>query len=147
MKIFVDADACPVAIRDILIRAAQRTETPIIFIANQYIKLPTSKLIRMKCVESGFDVADNEIIKQITSQDLAITSDIPLAAEVVAKGALALSPRGELFTSDNVKTRLSMRNFLETLRNSGVQTGGPSPLSQSDKQLFTKYLNKWLLKK
>lgn len=144
MKIWIDADACPVAIRETIIRAAQRTETFATFVANQYINLPRSKFVSMMQVAQGFDVADNEIVKRISSNDLVITQDIPLASEVIEKGATALSPRGELFTADNIKPRLSMRDFMETLRSSGIQTGGPAPLSQSDKQAFANRLDQWL---
>lgn len=144
MTIFVDADACPVAIREIIFRAANRTETQVTLVANQHIKTPPSKFIKMLQVPPGFDVADNEIVKQVQPSDLVITQDIPLASEVIDKGALALSPRGEPFTTDNIKERLNIRDFMDTMRSSGVQTGGPEPLGQADKQKFANHLDKWL---
>ena len=144
MKIWVDADACPVAIKEILFRAANRTQTQVTLVANQYIKTPPSKFITSVQVAKGFDVADNEIVQRCTSGDLVITSDIPLADEVISKNCLALSPRGELFTKENIKSRLNVRDFMETLRSSGIQTGGPSALSSSEKQAFGNQLDKWL---
>ncbi|WOG27653.1 YaiI/YqxD family protein [Endozoicomonas sp. 8E] len=144
MKIWVDADACPVVIKDILFRAADRTETPLTLVANQPLRVPGSRFIKSLQVASGFDVADNEIVKRAESGDLVITSDIPLAAEVIEKGAGALSPRGELFTEDNIRARLNMRDFMDTLRASGIESGGPPALSQSDRQQFANQLDKWL---
>ncbi len=145
MKIWVDADACPVAIKEMLFRAAERKQVSVTLVANQYLATPRSKFIDFLQVPKGFDVADNEIVKRVEPGDLIITNDIPLAAEGIDKGALALSPRGELFTADNVKPRLTMRDFMDTLRGSGIQTGGPPPLSQNDKQTFANHLDKWLL--
>jgi uncharacterized protein YaiI (UPF0178 family) len=145
MKIWVDADACPGPIKDILFRAANRTETQVILVANQSLPTPASKFVSMLQVHKGFDVADNEIVSRIEPGDLAITNDIPLAAEVIEKGALALSPRGELFDAGNIKGRLNMRDFLDTMRSSGIQTGGPPALSANDKQKFANHLDKWLL--
>jgi len=147
MKIWVDADACPGAIKEILFRAAQRKEIPVTLVANQSLPIPQSKFITMIQVQQGFDVADNEIVSRIEAGDLTITNDIPLAAEVIEKGALALSPRGELFDAGNIKARLNMRDFMETMRNSGVQTGGPPALNAQDKQRFANHLDKWLLEK
>jgi len=147
MKIWVDADACPGPIKEILFRAAQRTEIPVTLVANQSLPIPQSPYITMLQVQKGFDVADNEIVSRIESGDLTITNDIPLAAEVIEKGALALSPRGELFDAGNIKARLNMRDFMETMRSSGVQTGGPPALSAQDKQRFANHLDKWLLDK
>ncbi|WP_422136559.1 MULTISPECIES: YaiI/YqxD family protein [unclassified Endozoicomonas] len=146
MKIWVDADACPVVIKEILFRAADRTETPLTLVANQPLRVPGSRFIKSLQVASGFDVADNEIVKRAESGDLVITSDIPLAAEVIEKGAAALSPRGELFTEDNIRARLNMRDFMDTLRASGIESGGPPALSQSDRQQFANQLDKWLAK-
>ena len=146
MKIWVDADACPNVIKDILFKAAERTKTPTTFVANQFIKVPPSQVISSMQVSQGFDVADNEIVKLTSENDLVITSDIPLAAEVIEKGAKALSPRGELFTQDNVKSRLNMRDFLDTMRSSGVNTGGPPPLNQNDRQAFANHLDRILAK-
>lgn len=147
MKIWVDADACPVAIKEILFRAAQRTETPLVLVANQSLRIPKSPHISMLQVTAGFDVADNEIVKRLVSGDLVITSDIPLAAEAIEKGGKALSPRGELFSTDNIRARLNIRDFLDTMRSSGVHTGGPPALSQTDKKAFADQLDKILAKK
>ncbi len=144
MKIWVDADACPVVIKDILYRAAERTGVQLTLVANQSIRVPPSQYINMLQVTSGFDVADNEIVKRVCPGDLVITSDIPLAAEVIEKGARALSSRGELYTVDNIKARLNMRDFLDTMRASGMDTGGPAALSQSDRQAFANHLDKLL---
>ena len=129
MKIWVDADACPVVIKDILYRAADRTGVTLTLVANQRITIPRSRYIKFVQVASGFDVADNEIVKRLGAGDLVITSDIPLAAEVIEKGGLALSPRGELYTANNIKSRLNMRDFMDTLRASGIDIGGPPVLS------------------
>lgn len=145
MTIWVDADACPVAIKEILFRAATRTSTQLILVANQSIPVPQSNVISMLQVPGGFDVADNEIVDRVQDGDLVITADIPLAAAVIDKGALALNPRGEMYTAGTIKARLNMRDFMETMRNSGVQTGGPPPLSQRDKQAFANQLDKWLV--
>jgi Uncharacterized protein conserved in bacteria len=146
MKILVDADACPVVVKDILVRAAERTATQVIFVANQFIKTPPSQYISSLQVQSGFDVADEQIVNMTDTDDLIITSDIPLAAEIIDKGALALSPRGELFTVDNVKSRLNIRDFLETMRSSGIQSGGQAPFGQLEKQKFANQLDRWLAK-
>ncbi len=147
MEIWVDADACPLVIKEILYRAAERTKTPTTFVANHFLQVAKSKYIKFMQVSSGFDVADNEIVKRITSDDLVITADIPLAAEVIEKGALALNPRGELYTDSNIRARLNMRDFMDTLRSSGIQTGGVSAISQSDRQDFANNLDKLLAKK
>jgi len=144
MKIWVDADACPVVIKDILFRAAERTGVQLTLVANQSIRVPASSHIHMLQVASGFDVADNEIVKRVDANDLVITSDIPLAAEVIAKGGFALSPRGELYTTENIKARLTMRDFMDTLRSSGVDTGGPPALSQNDRKAFAGHLDRFL---
>jgi len=146
MQIWVDADACPVVIKDILFRAAERTEIQTTFVANHYLKLTKSKYIDFLQVGAGFDIADDEIVKRINSNDLVITADIPLAAEVVEKGALALNPRGELYTESNIKQRLNMRDFMDTLRSSGIHTGGAAPISQADRQAFANNLDKILAK-
>lgn len=147
MNIWVDADACPKAIRAILFRAAERERVLLTLVANQLLAKPPSPYIKSLHVSGGIDVADNEIVKRVTAGDLVITSDIPLAADVIEKGALVLSPRGELYTKDNIKARLTMRDFLDTLRGSGINTGGPSPISQSDRQNFANQLNNFFLKK
>jgi uncharacterized protein YaiI (UPF0178 family) len=144
MEIWVDADACPVVIKEILFRAAQRVQTNLTLVANQPVRVPPSKWIRFVQVASGFDVADNEIVRRAQSGDLVITSDIPLAAEVIAKGAHALSPRGERYTKDNIGSRLNMRDFMDTMRSSGIHSGGPAPLSQTDRAQFANQLDKLL---
>jgi uncharacterized protein YaiI (UPF0178 family) len=144
MQIWVDADACPVVIKDILFRAAQRTQIIVTLVANQYLKVPQSDFIKTIRVPAGFDVADNEIVKRVTEGDLVITSDIPLAAEVIEKHAHALNPRGELYSASSIKSILNMRDFMDTLRSSGIQTGGPPPLNQSDRQAFANHLDTFL---
>ncbi len=145
MKIWVDADACPVVIKEILFRAAERTKTEITLVANHAMRIPASRYVQFLQVPFGFDVADNEIVKRLKPNDLIITSDIPLAAEVIEKGGQALSPRGELYSPETIKTRLSMRDFMETLRETGVNTGGPAALNQKDRQAFANHLDKLLL--
>lgn len=145
-RIWVDADACPRAIKEILYRAAERVGVPLILVANQPLHVPRSELIRSVRVASGFDVADNYIVKQAEAGDLVITADIPLAAEAVAKGCLAINPRGELYTEDNVRQRLNMRDFMDTLRGCGVDTGGPASLTKADRQAFANQLDRLLAK-
>lgn len=144
MKIWVDADACPVVIKDILFRAADRVQIEVTLVANHYLKTPPSKFINFVQVASGFDVADDEIVKRTTPDDLVITADIPLAAEVIEKGSTALNPRGELYTAQNIKQKLNMRDFMDTLRSSGIQTTGVPAISQNDRQAFANNLDKWL---
>lgn len=144
MKIWVDADACPVVIKEILFRAAERTGVELTLVANHYLKVPAAANIRMLQVGAGFDVADNEIVKRCQAGELVITADIPLAAEVLEKGADALNPRGERYSPDTIKAKLSMRDFMDTLRSSGVDTGGPPPLSQGDRKAFAGVLDQWL---
>jgi len=144
MTIWVDADACPRVIRDILFRAAERTRTPMTLVANQSIDVPRSGFIRMLQVAPGFDVADNEIARRAQAGDLVITADIPLAAEVMGNKAEALSPRGEAFSQDTIRQRLNMRDFLDTMRASGINSGGPPPLSASDRQSFANALDRYL---
>ena len=141
MKIWVDADACPVVIKDILFRAAERTGVLTTLVANQPVRIPSSRHIKMLQVSSGFDVADNEIVKRSNSGDLVITSDIPLAAEVIEKGGVALSPRGELYSTENIKERLNIRDFMDTMRSSGIATGGPPALSHNDRKAFADHLD------
>jgi len=143
-QIWIDADACPVVIKEILFKAANRTETQITLVANHALHLPPSRYLSFIQVSAGFDVADNEIVKRINVGDLVITADIPLADEVITKGGLALSPRGELFNAGNIKSKLSMRDFMDVIRSSGVQTGGPAPLNQADRQAFANHLDRWL---
>lgn len=144
MQIWVDADACPNVIKEVLFRAAERTGMMVTLVANQIIRTPPSKFIRTLRVEAGFDVADNEIVKRTEPGDLVITADIPLAAEVIEKGGVALNPRGERYTTETIKERLNMRDFMDTMRASGVQTGGPPVLNQRDRQQFANELDKWL---
>ncbi|WP_299998394.1 YaiI/YqxD family protein [uncultured Cedecea sp.] len=145
MQIWVDADACPNVIKDILFRAAERAQINVTLVANQLIRTPPSRFIRSLQVASGFDVADNEIVRRCEKNDLVVTSDIPLAADVLNKEAIALNPRGERYTPATIRERLTMRDFMDTLRASGVQTGGPDSLSQRDRQQFANELEKWLL--
>lgn len=146
MKIWIDADACPVVIKDILFRAAERTQVRVTLVANQRMNIPASRFINAIQVPQGFDVADNEIVKRLEVGDLVITSDIPLAADVIEKGGLALSPRGEMYTKNNIKSRLNMRDFMESLRSSGVDTGGPATLNQGDRKSFANHLDSFLTK-
>lgn len=146
MKVWVDADACPVAAKDILYRAAERTKIQITFVANQYMRVPPSKYLSTIQVASGFDVADDEIVTRTEPNDLIITSDIPLASEVIDKGATALNPRGELYTTQNIKQRLNMRDFMDTMRASGADTGGQAKYGDKDKQQFANALDKYLTK-
>lgn len=141
MKIWVDADACPVVIKEILFKAADRTQITMTFVANHSIRVPPSRYINFMQVTAGFDIADDEIVKRVNQDDLVITSDIPLASEVIDKSAQALSPRGELYTRENIKSRLNIRDFMDTMRASGVNTGGPAALSQSDRQTFANHLD------
>ena len=145
MRIWVDADACPGVARDILFRAADRTGVPLTMVANQPLRVPASDNINTLQVPRGFDVADDEIVRRLDAGDLVITSDIPLAAEVIKKGGHALSPRGELLTAENIGAKLNMRDFMDTMRSSGVETGGgPSAYSQRDKQEFANNLDRLL---
>lgn len=144
MFIWVDADACPNVIKEVLCRAADRTATTITFVANQFLRVPPSPYLRTLQVPAGFDVADNEIVRRCQPGDLVITADIPLAAEVIEKGAAALNPRGERYSPATIRERLTMRDFMDTLRSSGVQTGGPAAMSPRDRQQFANELDSWL---
>ena len=146
MQIWVDADACPGVIKEIIFRAAERWQIQTTLVANQMLRTPPSKFIRAIQVPSGFDVADRHIVDQLTPGDLVITADIPLAAFVIERGAHALNPRGELYTTANIQERLSMRNFMESLRSAGVETGGPAALGQADRQAFGNTLDRFLAK-
>ena len=147
MKIWVDADACPGVVKEILFRAADRTGVQLTLVANQPLSTPSSANINSIQVPSGFDVADDEIVKRLQAGDLVITGDIPLAAEVIEKGGHALSPRGEMHTTENIRARLNMRDFLDTMRASGVEMGGgPAAFSQRDKQSFANELDRFLTK-
>lgn len=147
MRIFIDADACPSVIKEILYRAAERTKTPLILVANQFIATPRSEYIKMIKVRAGFDVADNQIVQSILPGDLVITADIPLADLTIQKRGVVLNPRGQLYTADNIKQRLSMRNLMEHLRDSGVMSGGPAPLSKKERLDFANQLDRILTKK
>ena len=144
-QIWVDADACPVPVKEMLYRAATRTSTLVVFVANQALTVPPSPFIQTLRVGRGFDLADNLVIARAEPGDLVVTADIPLAAAVVEKGALALNPRGERYTPDNIRGLLEMRNLMETLRSGGLVTGGPAAYSQRDRQAFAKELERWLL--
>lgn len=142
MKIWIDGDACPNAIKDILFRAAQRTGISLTLVANHIVKVPPSQHISFVRVASGFDGADNEIVKRLAPGDLVITGDIPLAAEIIENQGQALNPRGELYTRDNIKARLTMRDLMESLRSSGIESGGQAPLNHSDRKAFADQLDK-----
>jgi uncharacterized protein YaiI (UPF0178 family) len=144
MKILVDADACPNVIKEILYRASLRLKLPLILVANQPLRPPPSPLIKSIQVSAGFDVADSRIVQEVESGDLVITADIPLAAEVVEKGGFALNPRGELYTRENVRERLAMRDMMTELRDTGIETGGPSALGKSERQAFANQLDRFL---
>lgn len=144
MEIWVDADACPVVIKDLLFRAAQRTGVRLTLVANQFMRIPKSPSIRLLQVASGPDVADKQIVTQLSPGDLVITADIPLAARVIEKGGLALGPRGERYDEENIADRLSMRDFMDALRAGGMETGGPPPLSRKDRNAFANALDKIL---
>ncbi|MCG7930386.1 MAG: YaiI/YqxD family protein [Candidatus Thiodiazotropha lotti] len=143
-RIWVDADACPKPIKEILFRASDRVRIPVVLVTNQALQVPPSELIRSVQVSAGFDVADDYIVQQAQSGELVITADIPLAAEVIEKGCLVLTPRGERYTADNIRQRLTMRDFLDTMRGSGVDTGGPAAFSHSDRQAFANQLDRLL---
>ena len=143
MHIWVDADACPAVIKDILYRAAERLQVPMTLVANKPLRTPRSPFIHMLQVPRGFDVADNEIAKRVQTGDLVITADIPLAADIIQRGAFVLDPRGELLNVGNIRERLTMRNFMDALRGSGVQTGGPATLDQADRKRFADQLDRF----
>jgi uncharacterized protein YaiI (UPF0178 family) len=144
MQIWVDADACPNVIKEILFRAAERVQTSLILVANKTLRTPVSRYISSVLVGAGLDVADNAIVKGMESGDLVITADIPLASEVIGKGGHALNPRGEFYSKENIEERLTMRNFMDELRGSGVNTGGPATLNQKDRQAFANQLDLFL---
>jgi len=144
MQIWVDADACPNVIKEILFRAAERVQAPLILVANKILQIPPSRYIRAMRVGAGFDVADNTIVREMESGDLVITADIPLAAAVIGRGGHALNPRGEYYSKENIEERLAMRNFMDELRETGVNTGGPATLNQKDRQAFANGLDRFL---
>ncbi|NWG87870.1 MAG: YaiI/YqxD family protein [Hydrogenophilaceae bacterium] len=146
MKIWVDADACPAVIKDILFRAAERIQCPLTLVANKLLRVPPSPYLKALQVPGGFDVADAEIARRCEPGDLVITADIPLAAQVIDKGGHALNPRGEFYSKENIREALNLRDFMDGLRGSGVQTGGPPPLSQADRQAFANQLDRFLVK-
>ncbi|HHP0480175.1 MULTISPECIES: YaiI/YqxD family protein [Vibrio] len=147
MKLWVDADACPKVIRETIVRAAERTGVECTFVANHVVPVPKRANIHSLQVPAGFDIADNEIVRRVEVNDLVITSDIPLADEVISKGAQALSSRGELYTKDTIKARLNIRDFMDTMRSSGIQTGGPAALSQTERREFANHLDRILAKR
>lgn len=144
LNIYVDADACPKVIKEVLFRAAEREQVLLTLVANQPLRIPPSRYIKSLKVAAGFDVADNEIVNLTESGDLVITADIPLAAEVIEKGGFALNPRGEMYTADTIRQKLTMRDLMDQLRGSGVTTGGPPVISQRDRQLFANELDRFL---
>jgi uncharacterized protein YaiI (UPF0178 family) len=144
MQILVDADACPGPVKEILFRVAERMEIPVTLIANKLLRTPPSRFIKALQVAAGFDVADKEIVRLAQAGDLVITADIALAADVIAKGGFALNPRGDFYTNDNIREYLTMRDFMDQLRSSGVETGGPSPFSQHDRHAFASALDRHL---
>jgi hypothetical protein len=143
-QIWVDADACPGPIKEILFRAAERAQVMVTLVANQLLRTPPTRWVRAIQVAGGFDVADNEIVQRLAAGDLVVTQDIPLAAQAIDKGALALHPRGELYTRETIAQRLSMRNFMDELRGAGVDTGGPAAFHARDRQAFANQLDRWL---
>jgi uncharacterized protein YaiI (UPF0178 family) len=147
MQIWVDADACPTVIREILFRAAERTAVQMTLVANKPVRLPAASNLRFVQVPKQFDAADKRIVELMEQGDLVVTADVPLAAAAIEKGGTALNPRGELYTKENVRERLSVRNFLDELRSGGVNTGGPPALSQRERQLFANQLDTWLAKR
>ncbi|MBD1390387.1 YaiI/YqxD family protein [Neiella sp. HB171785] len=144
MKIWVDADACPGVIKEVLFRAAERTATETTLVANHAMRVPATKWVKMVQVASGHDVADHEIVRRSEAGDLVITADIPLAAELIDKGVKVLNPRGEWYSEANVRARLNIRDFMDTMRASGVATGGPPPISQTERRDFANHLDRWL---
>lgn len=146
-QIWVDADACPGPVKEILFRAAERAQVEVTLVANQWLRTPSSRFVRALQVQGGFDAADDEIADRAAPGDLVVTQDIPLASRVLAKGADAVNPRGERFTRDNIAERLSVRNFMEELRGAGVQTGGPAAFGARDRQAFAKALDTWVARR
>jgi uncharacterized protein YaiI (UPF0178 family) len=147
MRIWVDADACPNAVKEILFRVAARTGLELVLVANQPIRVPRAPNVRLLQVPAGFDGADRRIVADLSADDLVVTADIPLAAAAVEKGATALNPRGEHYTAENVRERLAMRNLMDELRGAGQLTGGPKPLDARDRQAFANALDRWVAKR
>jgi len=146
MRIWVDADACPAVIKDILYRAAERLKIPLTLVANKLLRTPPSPYIRALQVPRGIDVADSHIVRELAAGDLVVTADIPLAADVIAKGAHALNPRGEFYSPENIEERLALRNYLDELRGTGERTGGPAALDNTDRKRFADQLDRFLAK-
>ncbi len=146
MRIWVDGDACPAVVKDILFRAAERTRVPLTLVANKLLRVPPSPYIKAVQVPHGFDVADDHIVQQIAAGDLVITADIPLASQVIERGAHALNPRGECYSVENIRERLAMRNFLDEMRGAGLATSGPAAFSHGDRQAFANQLDRFLAK-
>ncbi len=146
MQIWVDADACPKVIKEILFRAAGRVGALLILVANQPLRIPKSPYISTILVPEGFDVADDQIIERVQPEDLVITEDVPLAAAIIEKGAFALNPRGKFYDKNNIGEALTMRNFMDELRGSGIDTKGPSPFKPSDREAFANQLHQFLTK-
>ena len=146
-QVWVDADACPGPVKEILFRAAERAQVPVTLVANQWLRTPGSRVIRALQVQGGFDAADDAIAERAGPGDLVVTQDIPLASRVIANGAEAIDPRGQRFTPDNIAERLSVRNFMEELRGAGVQTGGPAAFNARDRQAFANQLDAWLARR
>ena len=147
MSIWVDADACPRPVKEILFKAAERTGIELTLVANHAMAVPRLPNVRLLQVQGGFDVADQEIARRVAPGDLVVTADIPLAADVIARGAQALNPRGEMYSADTIRALLTMRDFMDTMRSSGVVTGGPPALSQADRQAFAGQLDRWLARR
>ena len=147
MSIWVDADACPRPVKEILFKAAERTGIELTLVANHAMAVPRVPNVRLVQVQGGFDVADQEIARRVAPGDLVVTADIPLAADVIARGAQALNPRGEMYSADTIRALLTMRDFMDTMRSSGVVTGGPPALSQADRQAFAGQLDRWLARR
>lgn len=147
MAIWVDADACPKPVKEILFRAAMRTRTELILVANQMLAIPRSPFIRSLQVPKGFDVADNEIVQRVQAGDLVVTADIPLASEAIAKGAKVITPRGESYDAGSIAAALTLRNFMDTLRSSGVETGGPAAFGASDQREFARALDLYMARR
>jgi len=145
-RIWVDADACPIPIKELLLRAAKRAKIETTFVANQQLNVGNTPFVSFTQVQSGFDVADHYIVSKVSAGDLVVTQDIPLADEVITLGALAIGPRGDFYTKENIKSRLNMRDFMETMRSSGIQSGGPAPFRKGDVQTFANKLDSWLSK-
>ena len=143
-QVWVDADACPGPVKEILFCAAERAQVQVTLVANQWLRTPPSRFIRALQVQGGYDVADDAIAERARSGDLVVTQDIPLAARVLANGAQAINPRGDRYTPDNIAERLSMRNFMDELRGAGVQTGGPAAFNARDRQAFASQLDRWI---